>query len=130
MSYNVDTWKTKELNNLRLPLSAFFEQPRSDWHPHIAREHSEVDHRVALTLIDSCIIGVIEHPTGARDDKLLITDIDIHGEGSGSFLHYVLEPALRKSTGRLVAARVWERGDSIDELTVVDGVISTRPIEL
>ena len=33
MSYNIDTWKTKKLENLNIPISAFYKHQRDDWHP-------------------------------------------------------------------------------------------------
>mgnify|MGYP001581279578 CR=1 FL=1 len=35
MSYNIDTWKTKRLENLVIPMGAFFIHERKDWHPKV-----------------------------------------------------------------------------------------------
>jgi hypothetical protein len=61
---------------------------------------------------------------------LIVDSIIASGEGSGTALSWIIEPALADSTGKLVAVRVWEGGDSIDRLTVVDGVVTTEQIEL
>lgn len=63
-------------------------------------------------------------------DMLLVSSIKAYGEGSGTALNWIIEPALQDSTGKLVAVRVWEGGDSIDRLIVDDGDVSSEPIEL
>jgi hypothetical protein len=42
----------------------------------------------------------------------------------------VIKPALEKSKGRLVAARIWEGGDSVDRLVVVDGDVNEEDVDL
>ena len=64
-------------------------------------------------------------------DKVLhVSEIAIHGEGSGTLLDWIIGPALKDSTGRLVATRVWEGGDTIDRLIVNDGEVGFEGIEL
>lgn len=122
MSYNVDTWKTKELCNLRIPVVSLFSSDRKDWHPE-REDHG--DGTVTFTIAEDCEVrGKIE------GDTLAVSAIKARGEGSGSALHLVIEPSLASSRGRLVAVRVWEGGDFIDRLTVVDGAVSSEPIEL
>ncbi len=33
MSYNIDTFKLKELNDIKFPVDALYKNPREDWHP-------------------------------------------------------------------------------------------------
>lgn len=121
MSYNVDTWKTKQLNRLRIPLASFFKHARKDWHP-----EKEFDQAGHLTLIccESEIKGTIEN------DILTVDSIKCAGEGSGTFIDWILNPALADSTGELVATCVWEGGDTINRLTVTDGKVDWEDIEL
>jgi hypothetical protein len=122
MSYNVDRWKTKEIVDLVIPVASLFKHEREDWHPE--RDDGE-DGTVTFRIMEACqITGTIE------EDQLRVSSIEAYGEGSGTALHWIIEPALADSRGKLVASRVWEGGDSIDRLTVMDGVVSSEPIEL
>ena len=122
MSYNINTFKIKKLENLEIPLSAFFEHDRSDWHP-----EKEYDEDGKLTLSCGCeqeIIGTVEN------DVLKVESMDMYGEGSGTFIHWILEPALKKSKGIFEASCVWEGGDSINKLIVNDGEVKWEDIEI
>lgn len=122
MSYNIDTWKTKRLKDFRVPLEAFFSSSRKDWHP---TRLNEDDGSVTLDF------GWDSEMHGSLVDGILHVDrIVIRGEGSGFLMHEIIEPAFRKSTGVLEAARVWEGGDSIDRLRVCEGVVTAEDIEL
>ncbi len=121
MSYNIDQWKLKRLENFTIPTSAFFLSPRKDWHPEIEKEDD-------LTVL---VCGCGQEIKGIEKDGLLhISEIEMSGEGSGTFFHYVLDEALKQSKGILEAVRVWEGGDSIDRLLVEDGKITITEIEL
>ena len=121
MSYNVDSWKTKELSGLRIPIASLYKHERSDWHP----EREELpDGSTVLRVMDSQLVGTV------AGDVLTVTRIQCSGEGSGTALNWIIEPALADSKGTLVAVRVWEGGDSIDRLTVRDGVVESIPVEL
>lgn len=126
MSYNVDTWKTKELVDLVIPVASLFKHERSDWHPR--KEHHD-DGSITFSIMECCnvngTIGIVDHC-----EFLRVTYIQASGEGSGRALYWIIEPALADSRGKLVASRVWEGGDSIDRLTVIDGVVSSEPIEI
>ena len=121
MSYNVDTWKTKELVDLVIPVASLFKHERKDWHP---KRDNHDDGTVTFSVTECNITGTID------GDALRVASIEAYGEGSGTALHWIIEPALEDSRGKLVALRVWEGGDSIDRLTVVDGVVSSEPVEL
>lgn len=126
MSYNIDTWKTKKLENLVIPMAAFFKHPRKDWHP-------EVRYASPLTADNEVVIscGCEQEITGTIKDGLLaVTKFDMSGEGSGTFYGWILKPALEESTGRLEAVLIWEGGDSINRLIVSDGKISEEGIDL
>jgi hypothetical protein len=120
MSYNCDNWKTKEIDSLTIPLDEIISKRE------IENEDITVDQNgfLAVRIIDSTITG--------REvrDALEVVTISISGEGSGHAWNKIFKPLLEKSTGKLVAVRVWECGDYIDRLTVVDGVVTEEAIEL
>jgi len=124
MSYNVDTWKTKKLDKLTIPLEAFFRHERKDWHP------KRVDNIDKNEVTLECGCG--QEITGTLVDgkQLLVTKLDMAGEGSGTFINWIFEPALKESRGQLEALLVWEGGYSITRLTVKDGVVEQTDVEL
>lgn len=122
MSYNIDNWKTKELVDLQIPVASLFKNSRRDWHPQRTNnDDGSVEYRIMETNV---IKGTI------NDDILFVSSIVCIGEGSGTAMNLILEPALSDSTGRLVASCVWEGGDSINRLTVDDGLVTWEEIEI
>lgn len=133
MSYNIDTFKVKKLEELKIPLASFFTNSRKDWHPKVTYERSYMSEgrekvlqqEVSLELSGGCSIkGTLE------DEIFSVTEIDWHGEFSGTGMNWVLEPALKQSTGELIASCAWEGGDSVNRLIVKDGVVTWEDIEL
>lgn len=122
MSYDVDTWKVKKLKNLAIPVDGFFVHPRKDWHP---EKSVQILDQVEYSCFDSISIVGTE-----KGGMLYVSLIECSGEGSGTFLDWILEPALKHSTGELIVVRVWEGGDSIDKLIVKNGVLKTKKVEL
>lgn len=125
MSYNIDTWKTKKLENLVIPLKAFFEHERSDWHPKQPKIISAGTMEIEMECgCEQLIKGVL------KEGLIYVTEFEMSGEGSGTFKHWILEGALKQSTGELEAVLIWEGGDSISRFKVKDGVIEESEIEL
>jgi len=121
MSYNISVFKIKKIENLEIPLLAFFEHERKDWHP-IKKYNEE-------KLILEC--GCEQEITGIVENNILkIESMNMAGEGSGTFIDWILEPALKKSRGILEASCVWERGDSINKLIVNNGNVKWEKIEI
>lgn len=123
MSYNVDSFKVKRMEGLKLPLKSLYESKRSDWHP----DEPELigDNKVIIT----CGCGQ-EIEAILEDGYLTVTKLNMSGEGSGSFIDYVLFEALKQSTGYLEAILIWEGGDSITRLIVDNGELSNEECEL
>lgn len=122
MSYNIDTFILKELRDVSFPVSALYTYHRSQFHPERTNNYDGTvrfgdEEGAALT-------GTI------KDDVFYMTDIECTGEGSGSFMDYILEPALKQSKGVLRASCVWEGGDSINKLLVEDGEVDWIDIEI
>lgn len=125
MSSNIDRWTTKTLDNLVIPYEAFFRHARHDWHPEDPRV---VDTETGEVVLDcGCEQGIYGILSNGR---FKVTKFDMDGEGSGTFIEWILKPALEESTGRLEAVLIWEGGDVIERLSVQDGVITETPIEL
>lgn len=125
MSYNIDTWKTKELKDLVIPVKSLYPEGFKNWHP----ENPEINiitKKISITggAEGFEIIGEI------NEGMLYVEKITNHGEGSGHFQHYVLIPALRQSKGILTASCVWEGGDSITRLTAANGVVNDESIDI
>lgn len=121
VAYNISKWKTKKLTDLRIPVASFFKHNRSDWHPE--REDAP-DGLTTFHLMESYIIGRIDGVI------LCVTDIKMSGEGSGRFVNWILEPALKDSSGELMASCVWEGGDSINQIRVKDGKVEWVDIDI
>ncbi len=107
MSYNIDTWKTKKIENLVIPMKAFYPEDKKNWHPY-------------EPIITDTMDGVDLKVDGIRN----------YGEGSGSFMRYILSNALKQSKGKLVVVCVWEGGDTITKTTYVDGIGDEVAIDL
>ena len=121
MSYNIDTFKLKELADIKFPVDALYKNPREDWHP---EQVNNEDGTVTFTNMGTELTGKVE------DGMFYMTGISCHGEGSGTVMNDMIEPALKESTGRLVGACVWEGGDCINRLEVNDGDVKWVNIEL
>ncbi len=111
MSYNIDTFKVTTNNNLRIPVKSLFTHERKDWHP----EQRFYEDRAEFEILETTLSGSIE------SDIFICDSIDCSGEGSGTAMRYILEPALKESTGELTVSCVWEGGDTINRLIVKDG---------
>lgn len=126
MSYNITSWRTKRIANLRLP-AATLQFPAAmqqrGFHTQAVLNPQDI---VTITALGCEIVGFFpEH-----GPLLQITAIDCAGEGSGTFYHEVLLPALRQSTGTLEAVLIWEGGDTIERLLVDAGTVQELPVEL
>ncbi len=122
MSYNIDTWKTKDLHDFRIAM-------------HALKEVKGYLHSPSLNIET----GVL-HFTGRAEgfelqgkqegDWLLVSHLESYGESSDTMQEYLKERILPHTTGRLCAVLVWEGGDTIERLTVQDGTITEEEIEL
>jgi hypothetical protein len=123
MSCNIENWKTKELKNLSIPLKAFFEHKRTDWHPEQPRVVNFETMEIEMDCCEGIVKGIL------KDGILHVTKLEMSGEGSGTFKSWILDEALKQSTGELEAVLVWEGGE-VSRLKVKDGVIEEKDIEL
>lgn len=122
MSYNIDTWRTKKLEDLEIPYAAA--EKLSD----VSIKIDRLDLTEPIVHIDGDaevfeIVGVLQ------GTNILVNKIECYGEGSGWVWEELLE-MLKSSTGVLIATQVWEGGDSITRLIVQDGEVTEEQIEL
>ena len=125
MSYNIDTWKTKKLEDLVIPLNSLFIHERKDWHP----SQPEIINPETNEVLIECGCEQ-EIKAILKDVNLYITEFEIYGEGSGTLMDWILEPALKQNSGELEAVLVWEDGDSITRLSVSNGILRHEVIQL
>jgi len=121
MSYNCDTFKVKKLENLKIPVESLYKHRRSDWYPDRIDKNGSVSFEICSATMD----GYIEN-----HNIFVCEKIDFSGEGSGTAIRMILEPALKDSMGELIVSCVWEGGDTINKLTVKDGKVSWEDIDI
>ena len=123
MSYNISAWKVKKIKHLSIPISAFsnrswFENPQIILTNELAKSRVKVCGYAEMFEIDGVLDG----------DHILVDEIESGGEGSGTF-HKALLNVLEQSGGELEVLVVWEGGDTIERLTVKDGLIEEIPYD-
>ncbi len=126
MSYNIDNWKTKKIEGLKIPLSEIEKLPYVNICFGLGPVAKDGTMPIEITgpsegfelngiLLDNEIIAVI--------------DIENYGEGSGSTWDDFKE-MLSHSEGELEAVMIWESGDSLSRLIVKNGIVTDEPVEL
>jgi len=122
MSCNIISWKTKKIENLQIPFKSFFIHKRIDWHPesHISKD--------LKTIYLDCGCGQTVKGY-IKDEFFIVQDIDMCGEGSGTFMDFIFVDALKNSTGKLEAVTIWE-DDSIIRINVDNGCYKEEEIDL
>lgn len=121
MSYNISKFNLKELSGIKFPVDSLYKNLSKNWYPD--RVNND-DGTVTFLNIDTKLTGKI------KDVMFYMTGISCCGEGSGTVMRDMIEPALKESTGRLVAVCVWASGDSISRLEVDNGDIKWVHLEL
>lgn len=118
MSYNISNWKTKELEDFKVPLSELIALPYTT---------------VAFTDIGRVrATGMTEdfEVSGKLiDDMIEVEEIYLVDEGSGAAWNR-FEDMLTASSGYLSALLVWGNGRSISTLEVRDGLVVQNELEL
>lgn len=119
MSYNVTGFTIKKLDNFRLPIAAMIEMSEGD----VNTDAGEI-----LTFDQFLVEGM--EVIGVNDvdgDNVRVTDISYYGEYSGTYWDE-FEELLTQSTGTLKARIVWEGGDSVEVVTIKNGVITRKEL--
>jgi hypothetical protein len=113
MSYNIDDFRVKKLENFKIKLKDFDKKVFGN--PEFNFETKEIKF-----YSNEC--EVCEFEGVLVDGFVELNKISIYGEGSGHFMAMVGDNLLKSSTGTLVARVVWEEGDSVEKITIIDGV--------
>jgi len=118
MPYNITNWRTKEIDNLYISMEDI---------------HNLSD--TCVTINDDNEItaeGLSEgfELVGILSDGIVKVSKITHSHlFSGNTWDEFLD-LLRKSKGKLVATQIWESGDNITKLAVIDGKISEEEVDL
>lgn len=129
MSYNISTWTTKKIANLKIPAQYLLIPGVTVSVQDISREVGyAVGRNVRINASGLCEGFEIQGDLG-EDYIVTVSSISHFGEGSGNTIDIFCE-ILSHSTGELTAILVWERGDSISRLIADDGVVVNPEIEL
>lgn len=118
MSYNIDNFKIKEIENFRIPIKEFDKI--------VFRKDFDFDTNEIKIESDYC--EECEFEGIVKDGIIELSKMTICGEGSGHFMATIGEALLEKSTGKLVARLIWEEGDSVENLMVENGIIDREKI--
>jgi len=123
MSYNIDTFKLKKVR-LTLPIDIKFDK-YANW------------------LEDGAIANLAKGTWSVNDNAegfemhgritkagLEVTDVKVDGEGSGHDYEDLLKPLFIDYKGDLEAVMIWEGGDSINSISIVNGKVTEKKIEL
>lgn len=125
MSYDIGSWRTKELTDLRIPIAALY--PEGKYHDWLNQPQSNGPSG-EVVIYGMSEDGIKIHGVLA-DGVLQVTEIDVCGEASGTTYREILWAAFEQSTGTLVSVCVWKEGDSIKRLEVRDGQVDETEIE-
>lgn len=118
---NINRFKIKMIDGLSIPISAFYSHKRKDFHPDIDIRNID-ENFVKFKILESSIEGFI------KDERLYVLNMNIVGLESGEFVNSVLNPALKLSSGSLIATCV--TNTSVVKLSVEDGEVDWFEIEI
>lgn len=117
MSYDITTWKTKEIRALAIPLASIEALP----YVNIKMDGNHVEVLATaegFELKGKLLFGLVH-----------VDLIEFWGEGSGHEWEAFKE-MLSTSTGTLIASQVWEGGDSITRLIVKNGEVQEALVDI
>lgn len=118
MSYNIDSFKVKKLENFKIAVKDFDKEIFGN--PRIDLDTNEI---LFEGDCETCEFeGIL------KDGFVELSRIDISGESSGGFMIECGDALLKKSTGTLIATLIWERGDSVERISIIDGKKETEEL--
>jgi hypothetical protein len=116
MSFNIDNWKVKEMTDFKIPMDKLLEL-----------YEIETDHRKGVTFVDICEGEVHGNVV---DGWFVPQAFRLYGEGSGTAMDDLEDDIFPYTTGTLKAVLIWEGGEMIERISVIDGVIEREEIDL
>ena len=120
MSYNVTGFTLKKLDSFTLPYAKLLEMSEGD--VNIADDNVLTFDQFPVEGME--IVGSRNSPRGKR---LNVADVSYHGEYSGTYWDE-FEVLLEQSTGILKARVVWGGGDSVEVVTVENGIVTREEL--
>jgi hypothetical protein len=141
MSYNITKWKIRELH-LELPLTFDFQHWLTTQPDRTEKGYENVGKRWCLEEREPIAVQVnLTAQTWKLDilgnelsgdiveDRLMTLAMeDWTGDCSGHLYSDILLPLFKNFEGTLVALVVWEGGDTVANLSIVDGVVSEEKL--
>ena len=142
MSYNITNWKIRQLY-LELPSDFDFEQWLRNQPDFNEKGYENVGKRWCLkeTTYPEAIQANLAKKTWKLDlqsqmlsgiiegNKLITSDLDWRGDGSGHLYTDILLPLFKEFKGTLEALVIWEGGDSIYQLNINNGIVEEVEIK-
>ena len=123
MSYNISSTQGEEFKDFKIPVNTLMgDEVPDNWKPEM-QVIDPMKMEVEVSMGEITIEGVM------KDGLIHVTNMDLSGEGSGSFMHHVLMDAFKKSTGLYKGVHTWEGGDTVSRFQVKDGVITEKDID-
>lgn len=122
MSYNIDTWNTKELANFKIPIEAIHAKGLDVL---LLPSGDSDDQKISISggAEDMGIEGIL------NNNIISVAVIHCSGEGSGRFWEH-FQDILKHSTGKLISTQVWEGEGTIGRLTAIEGEVCESYIEI
>ena len=133
MSYNISQWKVKKFHNFRIPLILLhWEGENQERHFRAKEQRGNIENGKQHITVDVCGFGDCEGISGwlCDDGMIDVESIDIANEGSGTTYRELLLDAFKQSTGLCEVVIIWEEGDSLERVTIEDGIVTQEEIEL
>ncbi len=119
MTLNIEHWKVKELDGLRIPVDALGSIPEIEYACSNVEDDEEAVWLSAYGLAEG-----FELSGKWEVESVLVSHLQYWGEFSGTHFDE-LKGLLRRSTGRLRVKMIWESGDE-EILTVDDGEVTVE----
>lgn len=112
------------LKDFRIKLESLYVSERQDWHPEAPKLNVKTGKFSIECGCGQEIIGNI------IDGWIHVEEMDLSGEGSGTFWREIMTKAIESSKGEMSATFIWEGGDHIEKIIVKDGIITEKEVEL
>ena len=116
MSYNVTGFAIKKLDSFTLPVDTMTDMSEDD-----------VTIKDGVLTFNSFPVEGMNIVGTLDGERLNISDLSYYGEYSGTYWDD-FEELLNQSTGTLRALIVWEGGDTVEIVTIENGVITREEL--
>ena len=129
MIYKIKNWETVGIWDLVISEKSLYPEANDLYHPEFVEQGG-------LIHFSFYRAGYLHCKRLNVNDEMNVMDIKIYGPGSALVMHYIIEPALKSSRGKLTANCQFQLGDGVhakalayNKLTVEDGKVIWSNIE-